>query len=113
MKQNVQRTLAIELQKLSVQFRKQQKSYLNKLRKNNASSSSFSLLDEAGTSGRDEDFDPGFSEIQVMSSVEHLVHVRCLCTCCSLSQCILPLTKSFCADDAGGHDGPLCSGAGS
>lgn len=65
-KQNVQRTLAIELQKLSVQFRKQQKSYLNKLRKNTAPSSSFSLLDEAGTSGRDEDFDPGFSEIQVI-----------------------------------------------
>jgi hypothetical protein len=65
-KQNVQRTLAIELQKLSVRFRKQQKTYLNKLRKNNASSSSFSLLDEPGTSGRDEDFDPGFSEIQVM-----------------------------------------------
>ncbi|CAL8467772.1 g7310 [Coccomyxa elongata] len=65
-KQNVQRTLAIELQKLSVQFRKQQKSYLNKLRKSTASSSSFSLLDEAGTSGRDEDYDPGFSEIQTM-----------------------------------------------
>ena len=42
-KQNVQRTLAIELQKLSVQFRKQQKAYLNKLRKTSAASSSFSL----------------------------------------------------------------------
>lgn len=74
-KQNVQRTLAIELQKLSVQFRKQQKSYLNKLRKNTASSSSFSLLDEAGTSGRDEDFDPGFSEIQVTLRLQSLVPV--------------------------------------
>ena len=67
MKQNVQRTLAIELQKLSVAFRKQQKAYLNKLRKSSAASSSFSLLDDAGPSGRagDEDYDPGFSEIQV------------------------------------------------
>ena len=68
-KQNVQRTLAIELQKLSVAFRKQQKAYLNKLRKSSAASSSFSLLDDAGPSGRsggDEDYDPGFSEIQVL-----------------------------------------------
>ena len=65
-KQNVQRTLAIELQKLSVQFRKQQKAYLNKLRKTSAASSSFSLLDETGPTARvDEEYDPGFSEIQV------------------------------------------------
>ncbi len=68
-KQNVQRTLAIELQKLSVAFRKQQKAYLNKLRKSSAASGSFSLLDDAagpaGRAGGDEDFDPGFSEIQV------------------------------------------------
>ncbi len=67
-KQNVQRTLAIELQKLSVQFRKQQKAYLNKLRKTSAASSSFSLLDETGPTARvDEEYDPGFSEIQVCS----------------------------------------------
>ena len=70
-KQNVQRTLAIELQRLSVQFRKQQKAYLNRLRKKDGpSSSSFSnVFDEAtGTSGRealDPDYDPGFNEIQV------------------------------------------------
>ena len=68
-KQNVQRTLAIELQKLSVQFRKQQKAYLNKLRKTSAASSSFSLLDETGPTARvDEEYDPGFSEIQVCMS---------------------------------------------
>ena len=71
-KLNVQRTLAIELQRLSVQFRKQQKAYLNRLRQKNgplASGASFSVLDEtAGTSGRealDPDYDPGFNEIQV------------------------------------------------
>lgn len=67
-KQNVQRTLAIELQKLSVAFRKQQKAYLNKLRKSSAASSSFSLLDDVAPSGRgggEDDYDPGFSEIQV------------------------------------------------
>ena len=64
----MQRTLAIELQKLSVQFRKQQKAYLNKLRKTSAASSSFSLLDETGPTARvDEEYDPGFSEIQVCS----------------------------------------------
>ena len=71
-KLNVQRTLAIELQRLSVQFRKQQKAYLNRLRQKNgpsASGASFSVLDEtAGTSGRealDPEYDPGFNEIQV------------------------------------------------
>ena len=71
-KLNVQRTLAIELQRLSVQFRKQQKAYLNRLRQKNgpsASGASFSVLDDtAGTSGRealDPDYDPGFNEIQV------------------------------------------------
>ncbi len=71
---NVQRTLAIELQRLSVQFRKQQKAYLNRLRQKigpSASGASFSVLDEtAGTSGRealDPEYDPGFNEIQVPS----------------------------------------------
>ena len=68
----MQRTLAIELQRLSVQFRKQQKAYLNRLRQKNglsASGASFSVLDDtAGTSGRealDPEYDPGFNEIQV------------------------------------------------
>lgn len=72
-KLNVQRTLAIELQRLSVQFRKQQKAYLNRLRQKNgpsASGASFSVLDDtAGTSGRealDPEYDPGFNEIQTM-----------------------------------------------
>ncbi|KAK9816913.1 hypothetical protein WJX72_007014 [[Myrmecia] bisecta] len=70
-KQNVQRTLAIELQKLSVQFRKQQKAYLNRLRKNDgpsASATSFSVLDDAAPSSRggDEEHDPGFTEMQAM-----------------------------------------------
>ena len=75
MKQNVQRTLAIELQKLSVQFRKQQKAYLNKLRKTSAASSSFSLLDETGPTARvDEEYDPGFSEIQVCIPLQRVEH---------------------------------------
>lgn len=68
MKQNVQRTLAIELQKLSVQFRKQQKQFLKKLSQKDGvqlSSSSLSVLDEAGPSrGGEDDFDPGFSDLQ-------------------------------------------------
>lgn len=71
-KLNVQRTLAIELQRLSVQFRKQQKAYLNRLRQKNgpsASGASFSVLDEQGSTSTqqalDPELDPGFSEIQV------------------------------------------------
>ena len=68
-KQNVQRTLAIELQKLSMTFRKQQKAYLKKLHAaDNAvsSSSSLAVLDDPGPSGRavDEQYDPGFSDVQ-------------------------------------------------
>eukprot|EP00884_Botryococcus_braunii_P004075 jgi/Botrbrau1/13669/Bobra.0378s0003.1 len=70
-KHNVQRTLAIELQKLSVQFRKQQKSYLNKIRQQGAagSNSSFWALDDerAGQKGL-EDYDPGFSDVQMMKA---------------------------------------------
>jgi len=80
-KLNVQRTLAIELQRLSVQFRKQQKAYLNRLRQKSgpsASGASFSVLDEtAGTSGRealDPEYDPGFNEIQVSSNNTNTKH---------------------------------------
>ena len=83
-KLNVQRTLAIELQRLSVQFRKQQKAYLNRLRQKNgpsASGASFSVLDNtAGTSGRealDPEYDPGFNEIQVYPGPES--HDVCAC----------------------------------
>ena len=71
-KLNVQRTLAIELQRLSVQFRKQQKAYLNRLRQKNgpsASGASFSVDDRGSNSTRealDPELDPGFSEIQVI-----------------------------------------------
>ena len=63
---NVQRTLAIELQKLSVQFRKQQKAYLTRLRKaEGGGPSGLSVLDGTGERPADEEYDPGFSEIQV------------------------------------------------
>lgn len=62
---NVQRTLAIELQKLSVQFRKQQKTYLTRLRKaEGGGPSGLSVLDGTGERPADEEYDPGFSEIQ-------------------------------------------------
>ncbi|GAB4819932.1 hypothetical protein N2152v2_006978 [Parachlorella kessleri] len=73
-KRNVQRTLAVELQRLSVQFRKQQKQYLNRLRSKDggagaagsSSSASLALLDDQqrGRGAADDDFDPGFSELQ-------------------------------------------------
>lgn len=88
-KLNVQRTLAIELQRLSVQFRKQQKAYLNRLRQKNgpsASGASLSVLDDtAGTSGRealDPEYDPGFNEIQVHFGPES--HVPCIA--CALAE---------------------------
>ena len=74
-KRNVQRTLAVELQRLSVQFRKQQKQYLNRIRSKDggggaaggSSSASLGLLDDQqrGRGAADDDFDPGFSELQV------------------------------------------------
>ena len=69
-KQNVQRTLAIELQKLSVTFRKQQKTFLKKLSQKDGvtlSSSSLSVLDDDRPSARAgmDDYDPGFSDMQV------------------------------------------------
>lgn len=67
MKRNVQRTLAIELQKLSVQFRKQQKQHLNRLRQRDGGGGGSFLPEEAGPSGgaAGEDFDPGFTDVQV------------------------------------------------
>ena len=72
-KQNVQRTLAIELQKLSLAFRKQQKGYLTKLRQAApaAGAGSFAVLDEAAPGARtgEEDLDPGFSDMQARAHV--------------------------------------------
>ena len=65
-----QRTLAVELQRLSIQFRKQQKAYLNRLRSKDGAGagagSSFDLLGVEGQAGRQqqEDYDPGFSDMQ-------------------------------------------------
>lgn len=69
----MQRTLAVELQRLSVQFRKQQKAYLNRIRSKDGgggaggAGSSFDLLDEGGRGRGQEggDYDPGFSSTQV------------------------------------------------
>lgn len=72
---NVQRTLAVDLQRLSVQFRKQQKAYLNRLRSKEGTSASSStaalgLLEEGrpggGRGGGEEEYDPGFSDLQAL-----------------------------------------------
>ena len=63
----------MELQRLSIQFRKQQKAYLNRLRSKDggggggaSSSSGFNLMDEGrgGQQQQQEDYDPGFSDMQ-------------------------------------------------
>ena len=77
----MQRTLAVELQRLSVQFRKQQKAYLNRIRSKDGggggapggSAASLALLEEqqAGAQQRgrwDDDYDPGFSDVQVSAA---------------------------------------------
>lgn len=69
---NVQRTLAVELQRLSVEFRRQQKQYLQRLRARDGQSSSaagaLTLLD----GGRPDDdvsfIDPGFSRDQTLTA---------------------------------------------
>lgn len=62
----MQRTLAVELQRLSIQFRKQQKAYLNRLRSKDGgaggSGAGLKLLDD-GRRG-EEEYDPGFSDMQ-------------------------------------------------
>lgn len=70
-KRNVQRTLAVELQRLSVQFRKQQKQYLGRIRGKDGggapsgSAASLGLLEERAGARGEDDFDVGFSEAQV------------------------------------------------
>jgi hypothetical protein len=63
-KRNVQRTLATELQKLSVQFRKQQKQHLNQLRQQKEGVGG-SWLDTGPSGDAGDEYDPGFSDIQV------------------------------------------------
>lgn len=80
-KQNVQRTLAVELQRLSLDFRKQQKDYLARLRtkgggggsssnKSSSAAAALSLLDGSESKGGGDDafFDPGFSDIQALQA---------------------------------------------
>ena len=105
-KHNVQRTLAIELQRLSVQFRKQQKAYLSRLRQKDApsaSGASFSVLDEtSGTSGReaiDPDYDPGFNEIQVCPH-ELLSQAGCCRTHASMQRALCSLRSAVSAKAA-------------
>jgi len=68
---NMQRTLAIELQRLSLQFRKQQKQYLERLRARDggadgAAAGALSLL-EPGPRG-EAMYDPGFSDLQALKT---------------------------------------------
>ena len=67
MKRNVQRTLAGELQKLSIAFRKQQKQHLNRLRQRDGGAGASFLADggAAGAAAADDDYDPGFTDVQV------------------------------------------------
>ena len=64
----MQRTLASDLQKLSVKFRKQQRAYLNKLRQRDEparSGGSFAVLDDGQRQATEDEYDAGFSEAQV------------------------------------------------
>ena len=71
-KRNVQRTLAGELQKLSIAFRKQQKQHLNRLRQRDGGGEGSFLADGGAASAAlaDDDYDPGFTDVQV-GSVSH------------------------------------------
>jgi hypothetical protein len=102
----LQRTLAVELQRLSVQFRKQQKAYLNRLRSKDGggNGSSFTLLDEGQRGRQEDDFDPGFSDVQVRQQgrrtwlrQRHGLPPRSAVTCSAPSQLIgraVPLPKA-------------------
>ena len=72
---NVQRTLAVELQKLSIQFRKQQKRYLERLRSRDGQSSTaagaLNILETSRGGGEDDGvsfIDPGFSNQQTLKA---------------------------------------------
>ena len=69
-RQNVQRKLAMQLQNLSVEFRKMQKDYLQKLKQQQDRGPGAAGMDSLGFStgiGADdeEDYDPGFSDLQL------------------------------------------------
>ncbi|GAQ77640.1 syntaxin of plants [Klebsormidium nitens] len=65
-RKNVQRALATDLQAISLDFRKQQKAYLQKLQaqQDGASSSLGTALDRP-REDEDESYDPGFTEVQL------------------------------------------------
>lgn len=82
-RRNMQRTIAVELQKLSVQFRKMQKQYLQRLkaRDGNASPAAGALSWMEGGQSNDESstfVDPGFSQSQLQQAnlMEALVEGR-------------------------------------
>lgn len=62
----MQRTLAGELQRLSVTFRKQQKQHLNQLRQRDGGAGASFLADGGAASAalNDDDYDPGFTDVQ-------------------------------------------------
>ena len=60
----MQRTLATDLQKLSLQFRKQQKQHLGRVKASKDGAAPGGWLD-TGPSDAGDDYDPGFSDIQV------------------------------------------------
>ena len=68
-RQNVVRSMAAELQKQSVDFRKKQKDYLQKLKQlqdRGPGGDVFGEITGAGSGGGDADYDPGFSDVQVL-----------------------------------------------
>jgi len=70
---NVQQSLAAELQKLSQDFRKQQKGYLQTLRKQQeviSESPGFGGSPGGGSLMDDGEYDPGFTESQILKSRE-------------------------------------------
>lgn len=66
---NMQKTLALELQKLSLDFRKQQKTYLVRLRERDGGDSVAASALDLFESGNENDatYDPGLSELQSMA----------------------------------------------
>jgi hypothetical protein len=79
-RRNVQRTLATELQNLSVQFRKQQKQHLNQLRQQKEGVSG-SWLDAGPSGDPGDEYDPGFSDMQVRFAGRQLTMLLCIVGC--------------------------------
>lgn len=67
-RQNAVRMLAAELQKHSVEFRRKQKDYLQKLKQLQDRGPGGDVFGDIGGSPGGEDYDPGFSDMQVQRS---------------------------------------------